>query len=49
MGIGDERQAEAAKRPSGASKKAVFIVAAAPISLILLWILMAWLLPLFLK
>ena len=49
MSVGDEQRAATDQRPSVKSKKAIFIVAAAPISLILLWILMAWLLPLFLQ
>ena len=43
----DEQRTD--QRPSGHSKLGVFIVAAAPISLILIWLLLAWLLPLFLK
>jgi hypothetical protein len=48
MSVPDERPARAAERPARNSFKGLFLVIAAPITLILLWILMLRLAPLFL-
>lgn len=46
MGALDDRPAE---RPAGKSKKGIFLVIAAPIALILFWILFVTVLPRFLN
>ena len=49
MGDPDERPAKAAEGPARHSSKGIFILIAVPISLILIWISLVSLLPLFLK
>jgi hypothetical protein len=48
MSVPDERPARAVERPARKSFKSLFFVIAAPITLILLWILMLRVAPLFL-
>jgi hypothetical protein len=49
MGVPHERPARATEPTTRKSSKGIFIVIAAPITLILIWILMVRLIPLFLE
>jgi hypothetical protein len=48
MGVSHERPARATETPTRKSSKGIFIVIAAPIALILFWILLVTMLPRFL-